>query len=146
TTCIRIFGVRTQTLPFNDGSNNYSVTTSGDIPDQQKWISIGAQVVDGEDASFDPPPPRDLAVGFGPHQYHSPAIRLDRQDIDGNTYQGSGVGDTLISFPLNLQGQTKAGLAFDYQRSGRTTYPWLFDADVMFGPEHTVLNILGNVV
>jgi hypothetical protein len=146
TTCIRVFGVRTQTLPFNDGSNNYSVTTSGDIPDQQKWISIGAQVVDGEDATFDPPPPRDINGLIGPHQYKSPVIRLDRQDIDGNTYGGNGVGDTLISFPINLQGQTKAGLAFDYQRSGRTTYPWLFDADVMFGPEHTVLNILGGVV
>ncbi len=145
TTCIRVFGVRTQSLPFNDGSNNYSITSSGDIPDQQKWISIGAQVVDGEDATFDPPPPRD-PIGFGGHQYKSPVIRLDRQDIDGNTYAGTGVGDTLISFPINLQGQTKAGLAFDYQRSGRTTYPWLWDADVMYGPEHTVLNILGNVL
>jgi hypothetical protein len=145
TSCVRIFGIRTQAQPFNDASNNYSITNTGDIPDQQKWISIGAQVVDGEDATFDPPPPRDMN-GVGGHQYKSPVIRMDRQDIEGNGYSGSGVGDTLLSFPINLQGQTKAGFSFDYQRGGRQTYPWLFDADVMYGPEHTVLNILGNVL
>jgi hypothetical protein len=147
TTCVRIFGLRRTAQPFNDASNNYSVTSIADIPDQHKWISIGAQVVDGEETTFDPPPPRDLdGAGYGPRQMKSPVIRLDRNDIEGNTYAGSNVGDTLISFPINLQGATKAGITYSYQRTGRTTYPWLFDADVMYGPEHTVLNILGNVM
>jgi hypothetical protein len=146
TTCIRVFGVRRTTQPFIDPSNYYSHTTSADIPDQTKWISIGAQVVEGDDASWDPPPPRDPDVGYGADQFHSPVIRLDRTDVDGNTYAGSNVGDTLMSFPINLQGYTKANLTFDFQRSGQMQYPWLFDADVMLGPEHTVLDIYGNVL
>ena len=147
TTCIRIFGVRRTTQPFIDPSNLYSHTTSADIPDQTKWISIGAQVVEGEDATWDPPPPRDLdGAGYGADQFHSPVIRIDRTDVDGNTYSGSNVGDTLMSFPINLQGFQRANLTFDFQRSGQMQYSWLYDADVMLGPEHTVLDIYGNVV
>jgi hypothetical protein len=144
TSCVRIFGIRRTAQPFNDASNNYSVTSNADIPDQHKWISIGAQVVDGEGDTFDPPPPRD-ENGVGPRQFKSPVIKIDRNDIEGNEYSGVG-GDSLLSFPINLQGITKTTLAYSYQRSGRMTYPWLFDADVMFGPEHTVLNVLGGVV
>ena len=147
TVCTRVFGVRRTTQPFRDASNNYSKTTSADIPDQTLWISIGAQVVDGEDATWDPPPPRDLnGAGYGPDGYHSPVIRIDRSDVDGNMYGGSNTGDTLMSFPINLQGQTRANLTFDYMRTGRTTYPWLWDQDAMLGPEHTALNINGAVV
>ncbi len=145
TVCTTVFGVRRTAVPFRDPSNNYSKTVSADIPDQTLWISIGAQVVEGEDATWDPPPPRDLnGAGFGPDGFHSPAIQFDRTDINGNTYNGSNVGDTLLSFPINLQGKTKANLSFDYQRAGKIPggYPWLFDGDVMLGPEHTVLNAL----
>lgn len=146
TSCVRVFGLRRIALPFNDASNGYSVTSIADIPDQHKWISIGAQVVDGEDATFDPPGPRDLdGGGYGSKQYKSPVIAIDRNDLEGNPYNGTG-GDTVISFPINLQGQSRAGFTFDYHRGRRQTYPWLFDADVMFGPEHTVLNVLGGVI
>jgi hypothetical protein len=147
TVCIRVFGVRRTQQPYRDYSNNYSKTISADIPDQTLWISIGAQVVDGEASTWDPPPPRDLSGGgYGADAFISPAIRIDRVDVDGNTYAGSGVGDTLMSFPINLLGQTRANLMFDFMRSGRIAYPWLFDADVMQGCEHTVTNINGVVV
>ncbi len=147
TVCIRVFGVRRVAQPFQDASNNYSPTSSGDIPDQQKWISLGCQVVEGEDATWDPPPPRDLnGAGYGVDGYHSPVIRLDRTDINGNIYNGAGVGDTLVSFPINLIGQQKAGFTFDYMRSGRQLYPYGYDADAMIGPEHRVIDIYGNTV
>ncbi|HWF45160.1 MAG TPA: FlgD immunoglobulin-like domain containing protein, partial [Candidatus Kapabacteria bacterium] len=147
TVCTTIFGVRRTTQPFRDASDNYSRTTAADIPDQTLWISIGATVVDGEDATWDPPPPRDLnGAGFGPDNFHSPVIRLDRTDVNGNGYSGSGVGDTLLSFPINLQGYSNCGLTFDYMRAGQNAYPWLWDQDVMLGPEWTILNVLGNVV
>jgi len=146
TVFIRVFGVRRTNVPYRDYSNNYSKTISADIPDQTLWISVGAQVVDGESSTWDPPPPRDLTGGgMGPDAFISPVIRIDRVDVDGNTYTGSGVGDTLMSFPINLLGQTRANLMFDFMRSGRTPYPWLFDADVMQGTEHCVVNINGQV-
>lgn len=147
TVCIRIFGVRRTIQPYRDPSNNYSKTLSADIPDQTMWISIGAQVLDGETQTWDPPPPRDLTGGgYGPDGFTSPVIQLDRTDVDGNTYSGNGVGDTLMSFPINLLGQTRANVMFDFQRSGRIAYPWLFDGDVMLGAEQTVVNISGNKV
>lgn len=146
TSCVRVFGIRRTAQPFNDASNNYSVTSNADIPDQHKWISIGTQVVDGKGDTFDPPPPRDLEAGYGPRQFESPVIRIDRNDVEGNEYSGSNAGDSLLSFPINLQGLTTSTLAYSYQRSGRTTFPWLYDADVMFGPEHTVLSVTGQVL
>ncbi len=139
TVCTTIFGVRRTAVPFRDPSNNYSKTVSADIPDQTLWISIGAQVVPGETQTWDPPPPNDPA-GYGPDGFSQPVIELDRGDVNGNEYSGSNVGDTLVSFPINLQGKTKANLSFDFQRAGKFPgyYQWLWDEDVMWGPERTV--------
>ena len=149
TVCIRVFGIRTTNLPFNDASNDYSVTQAGEIPDQRKWVSIGAQVVDGDATTYDPPPPRTAPsdpLGFGASAMKSPVIKFDRIDIDGNVYNGTNVGDTLVSFPFNLLGQQKATLSFAYQRSGTNVYPWLWDAQTLFGPEWAILNAANQVV
>ncbi|MEP7233800.1 MAG: T9SS type A sorting domain-containing protein [Ignavibacteriota bacterium] len=145
TVCIQIFGIRTTALPFNDPSDNYNLTQKGEIPDQQRWVSIGAQVSDGDAVTFDPPPPRYLqnTGGVGPSGMKDPVIHLDRQDIDGNPYGGAGVGDTLKSFPFNLIGQTKGTLAFSYERTGNYQFPWLWDAQTLVGPEKTILNANG---
>ena len=147
TVCTTVFGIRHTTPPYRDASNNYSKTASTDIPDQTLWVSIGAEVVEGNDYTWDPPPPRDLnGTGYGPDGYHSPVMLLDRADVNGNIYAGSGVGDTLVSFPINLIDQTKANLTFDYERNGRCAYPYAWDAAVMLGPEPTILNATGQVV
>ena len=148
TVCLRIYGIRTTKLPFNESSNGYSLTSVGEIPDQAKWVSIGAQVVDGESATFDPPPPRDdiaTGQGIGPSSMRSPVIKFDRVDIDGNTYAGTNLGDTLVSFPFDISTKTKAAIAFAYMRTGRTTFPWLWDQQTLVGPENTVLNANGTV-
>lgn len=146
TVCIQIFGIRTTSLPFNDPSDGYSPTQKGDIPDQTKWVAIGAQVSDGDAVTFDPPPPRyeDASGGVGPSGDRDPVIHIDRQDIDGNPYAGSKQGDTLVSFPFNLLGQTKASLAFSYQRTGNFQFPWLWDAQTLVGPEKTMLYANGS--
>ncbi len=154
TICSRLFGVRRTVQPYRDPSNNYSKSivdqrssTKIDAPDQTLWISLGAQVVEGDDSTWDPPPPRDLnGGGYGPDTLHSPVIRLDRKDLAGNSYSGNGVGDTLTSFPINLLGQTRANLIFDYFRGSRTHYPLGWDAEVMQGPEPTLLGDSGRVV
>lgn len=144
TVCLRIYGIRTTPLPFNEASNDYSPTGLGEIPDQRKWVAIGAQVVDGEGVTFDPPPPRDFdGVGFGPSGMRSPVIKLDRADAEGNSYGGQNVGDTLVSFPFNLNGQSKARLAFSYMRTGKVVFPMYWDVQTLIGPEHTVLTSAG---
>ncbi len=146
--CVRIFGIRTTALPFNEPSDGYSKTLKSDIPDQTKWVSLGATIVDGNLETWDPPPPRydDSSGGVGPDGLLDPVIRLDRSDANNKLYDGSGVGDTLISFPFNLLGQTKCILAFDFMRGGRNLYPDLWDSQMMLGPEQTVLNKNGEVL
>jgi len=147
TVCLQIFGIRTTSLPFNDPSDGYDLTQKGEIPDQTKWVSIGAQVADGDALTFDPPPPRYQANtgGVGPSAMLDPVIHMDRADIDGNPYKGSKQGDTIVSFPFNLLGQTKATLAFSYERTGNNLFPWLWDAQTLVGPEKTMLLANGAV-
>ncbi len=149
TTKIQVFGIRRTPVPYWDPSNNYAHTQQADIPDQDLWVSIGAQVVEGESSTWDPPPPSNPeGGGYGVSQYIDPVIQLDRADINGNEYNGSDVGDTLISFPLNLQGKTKANLSFDFQRAGKFNgyYSWLWDDATLYGPEATVTDLSGNVL
>jgi hypothetical protein len=147
TFCGRLFGIRRTSTPFFDPSDNYSKTVNGDIPDQTMWVSVGATVVDGEDSTWDPPPPRYPGRGVGPDGMISPVIRLDRLDYNGNFYSGTGVGDTLTSFPINLAGkQREIYLTFDFMRGGRHRYPLGWDDSIMFGPESTIVDSSGNII
>ncbi len=145
TVCTNIFGVRRTAAPFFDPSDGYSKTSTADIPDQTLWVSVGATVLDGENSTWDPPPPRYPNGGTGIDNLVSPVIQLDNQDVNGLPYSGATNGDTLTSFPINLQGHTSANLTFDFQRAGKFgngsyfTFPW--DAGEMFGPEWTILNV-----
>ena len=144
TVCTTIFGIRRTAVPFFDPSDGYSKTVSADIPDQTLWVSIGATVLDGESYTWDPPPPRyPNGVGVGQDQYVSPVILLDNVDVNGLPYGGNKSGDTLVSFPINLQGKPSANLTFDFQRAGKFLgqfqFPW--DNGSMYGPEWTILNV-----
>jgi hypothetical protein len=146
--CVRLYGIRTTALPFNDPEDGYSKTASANIPDQTKWVSIGATIVDGDIETWDPPPPGydSESGGVGPSALLNPVIRMDRRDANGNLYFGNGVGDTLTSFPFNLKGQTKAVFAFDFMRGDKRDYSALSNSDVLSGPETTVRNNAGNVI
>ena len=151
TVCTSVFGVRRTPVPFFDPSDGYSKTSSADIPDQTLWVAVGATVLDGETYTWDPPPPRYPNGGTGQDQFTSPVIQLDDEDVNGQPYtSGPTNGDTLTSFPINLQGKTTANLSFDFQRSGKFgggqyfTFPW--DAGSMYGPEWTILNVNNGTV
>ena len=153
TSCGLIFGIRRTPVPFFDPSDGYSkiqhnslTTDSIDIPDQTLWVSLGATVVDGENTTWDPPPPRYPGQGTGPDGMISPVIRLDRLDYKGNFYAGTGVGDTLTSFPINIAGHGTMNFSFDYMRAGRHHYSLGWDDSVMFGPESTITDSAGNVI
>ncbi len=141
TTGIRMFGISRQEVPYITTFDDYSVSPEdGDIPSVQRWVSIGAKVVDGDANTYNPPPPRGPA---GTKGINSPVARLDRIDIGGAPYPGSDVGDTLISFPINLS--TVLGrpvVILSYQRSGRVTYARGWSDALRVGPEQAVYNTL----
>ncbi|MBS1904852.1 MAG: T9SS type A sorting domain-containing protein [Bacteroidetes bacterium] len=146
TVCIRVFGIRTTALPFNDPSDNYSSTVAYSLPDQTRWVSIGADAQEGDIFTFDPPPPRyESGNGVGANQWLDPVIHFDRLDLNGNIYSGQRTGDTLVSFPFNLNAQTKAQIAFDYQRTGKINFPLYWDGNVLLGPEKTITYSSGAV-
>ncbi len=142
----KVFGLRTQNIPYNDPTDSYSHTQYFDMPDQTKWVSIGPTVEEGEVTTFDPPAPRyESGNGVGPSQLLDPVVHLDVYDQNGNYYAGSGYGDSLVSFPFNMAGQTKGSLTFDYQRAGRNNWPLNWDANSLIGPERCILNPNGSV-
>jgi hypothetical protein len=151
--CGLLFGIRRTSVPFFDPSDNYGKTITGelsaksiDIPDQTLWVSLGASVVDGEDSTWDPPPPRYPPDGVGPDGFVSPVLRLDRLDYNGKEYPGTIIGDTLTSFPINLAGHQNVYFSFDYMRAGRHHYSLDWDDSAILGPESTITDSTGNVI
>jgi hypothetical protein len=141
-----MFGLRRTAIPFQDPSNSYSANALTIYPDQYKFISLGATVVEGDSATFDAPSPRDPEQGYGSRGLHSPVIKLDRLNDNGVVYVGTANGDTITSYPINLSGQTKVNLSFDYHRSSKRLYEWKYDFVTLYGSESTILDTTGNVV
>lgn len=147
TTGVRIFGIRRVELPYITTFDNYNLAQDGIVPDVTNWVSIGAEVVDGDAATYNPPPPR--TQGVGPAFYNSPVAKLDRRDIGGAFYNSDapGVlgGDTLISFPINLAGgdlSKQPAILLSYERAGRQLYPRGWADQTLIGPEQAVYNTL----
>lgn len=142
TTGVTIFGIRRVELPYVTTFNNYSSSEDGIVPDVTNWVSIGAQVVDGNVATYNPPPPRGQ---YGVRGLYSPVALLDRNDINGAFYNndvpGELGGDTLISFPVNLStALNQPIILLSYSRAGRQTYNRGWADAVLIGPEQAVYN------
>ena len=147
TTGVRIFGIRRVELPYITTFDNYNLAQDGIVPDVTNWVSIGAEVVDGDASTYNPPPPR--TQGVGPAFFNSPVAKLDRRDIGGAFYNSDapGVlgGDTLISFPINLAGgdlSKQPAILLSYERAGLQTYPRGWADQTLIGPEQAVYNTL----
>lgn len=147
---VRIFGIRRIEPPFIETFDDYDTSPEdGDVPSVHKWVTIGAQVRDGEATTYNPPPPRGAAADG---RLSSPVVQFDRKGHGGGFYynnNGPGLfsGDTLISFPINLnQMIVRPVLVFSYQRSGRQEngYPRGFSDQQRFGPEHAVYSTAKN--
>lgn len=147
---IRMFGINRQELPFISTFDDYDNSQEdGIIPSVKRWVSIGAQVVDGDAATYNPPPPK----GPTPNGINSPVAKLDRRDISGSYYNRDALGvkggDTLVSFPINLSKVRSAPvLIFSYERAGKITingtngYPRGWSDQTRWGPEHATYNTL----
>lgn len=144
TTGVRLFGIRRLEAPFFSTFDNYDVSEGeGEIPPVFEWVTIGAQVRNGEETTYNPPPPRGQ-VG---NRLASPVVQFDRKEHGGNYYfnnaGGRLSGDTLISFPINISSMlTRPVVVFSYQRSGKQSagYPRGWSDQVRVGPEHATYN------
>ncbi|HZV13301.1 MAG TPA: FlgD immunoglobulin-like domain containing protein [Candidatus Kapabacteria bacterium] len=127
---------------FEDFNNDFSnpVLLPGTIPDALLWVNINANVVDGDNFTYNPPPPRGLQGDPNGTQLNSPVILMDRRDANGFYYDQclQGVGDTIISFPIDLHTMKHALLGFSYERAGKLNYPRWYDLSSALGPERTV--------
>ena len=145
TTSVRIFGIRRVELPYITTGDNYSFSQlEGILPDVTNWVSIGAEVVDGQANTYNPPPPQ--SQGVGPVSLNSPVLKLDRRNIGGRFYNndipGLLGGDRLISFPINLVGSFfgRPIILLSYQRAGRQAYPRGWSDNIRTGPEQAIYN------
>ncbi len=136
---VRLFGVKRLTS-FYDNVNDFSVVRRlGPIPSANKWVSIDADVVDGNQATYNPPPPRGPAGSNPLFQINSPVIRLNRDRLDGSRVPRG--GDQIISFPIDIRGKEGAVLAFSVERTGRppaNSFDRDWSAQTAVGPEHRV--------
>ncbi|MBC8145429.1 MAG: T9SS type A sorting domain-containing protein, partial [bacterium] len=144
TTGVRIFGIFRQEVPYITTFSDFSVSCEdGIIPNVRRWVSIGSQVVDGDQNTWNPPPPRGPASGSnGNITLQSPVTKMDRQTVEGAYYPGAGKGDTIISFPVNIASAVSPTIYVNYQRAGKKTYDRGWSDQVRIGPEHAVYNTL----
>ncbi|MEN9282038.1 MAG: hypothetical protein RL594_973 [Bacteroidota bacterium] len=142
TTSIRIFSMR-RLSSFSDDVNEYHLIGGAAMPSVLKWVNIESEVVDGDEVTNNPPPPRGeyAAANSDVFRLKSPVIRMNRVNLATVDIPPAGQygGDELRSFPINLVRKKRAVLSISYQRSGKLTNIGRgFSDNRLIGPEHRV--------
>lgn len=142
TTSIRIFSMR-RLSSFSDDVNEYHLIGGAAMPSVLKWVNIESEVVDGDEVTNNPPPPRGeyAAANSDIFRLKSPVIRMNRLNLANVDIPviGQYGGDELRSFPVNLVRRKRAVLSISYQRSGKLTNIGRgFSDNRLIGPEHRV--------
>jgi hypothetical protein len=118
---------------FSDDANEYYVIGGTPMPSVLKWVNYDAEVANGDEETFNPPPPR-WPVGATPgslvpaknrptFRTTSPVIKLNRVTLGGDDPSPQPGGDQIRSFPIdirNLPNRRTQGsiLTVSYQRTG----------------------------
>jgi hypothetical protein len=118
---------------FSDDANDYYVIGGTPMPSVLKWVNFDAEISNGDEETYNPPPPR-WAAGEVPgtlvtaknrptFKTASPVIKLNRVTLGGDDPSPSPGGDQIRSFPIdirNLPNRKTAGsiLTISYQRTG----------------------------
>ncbi len=142
TTRIRLFGIRILNS-FSDNVTDFNFSRrEGTLPSVNKWVSLGAEAVDGDANTFNPPPPRGEFASANNEfvTLNSPVIRMNRFDLAGNDLAPN--GDEIRSFPVDLRGRSSAILSFSYQRTGvppDNTFDRGWSDATLIGPEIRVV-------
>ena len=129
---------------FHDDLSAYLLRERTPIPNVDRWVGPGVDVVDGSEWTLHAMEPsgEQPAANRTDYMLRAPVLRLDRLDHDGNEIPQPGEygGDELRSVPIDLAGVRRAALSFSYQRSGRiTSRARGFSDNVLLGPEHRVV-------
>lgn len=121
TTGIRLFSMR-RLNDFSDDVTQFHLVGGAAMPSVLKWVNIETDVVDGDEVTNNPPPPRGTyqAANSAIYQLKSPVIRLNRMTLGNQDIPPFGQfgGDELRSFPINIAGKKNAVLSVSYQRTG----------------------------
>jgi hypothetical protein len=149
TTGIRLFSMR-RLNDFSDDVREFHLVGGAAMPSVLKWVNIETDVVDGDEVSNNPPPPRGTynAANSNIYQLKSPVIRLNRVNLGNQDIPPVGTygGDELRSFPINISGKKNAVLSVSYQRTGNLgrNFGRGFSDNRLIGPEHQVnyLNVV----
>ena len=142
TTSIRVFVMR-RLAEFKDDVNEYHLVGGAAMPSVLKWVNIETDVVDGDEVTNNPPPPRGeyQAKNSDIFRLKSPVIRMNRVNLSNGDIPAVGQygGDELRSFPINLSRKKRAVLSISYQRTGKLTNIGRgFSDNRLIGPEHRV--------
>ena len=142
TTGIRLFAMR-RLNDFSDNVNEYHLVGGAAMPSVLKWVNIEADVVDGDEITNNPPPPRGTyqAANSNIFSLKSPVIRMNRVNLGNLDIPPFGQygGDELRSFPINLLNKKSPVLSISYQRAGKlTNFGRGYSDNRLIGPEHQV--------
>lgn len=125
TTKLRIF-VMTRLNTLKDDVTEFHYIDGVNIPSVYKWVSIEAEVQNGDDLSVYPLAPRgtyqsaNFKVVNGDTlrgDAKSPMIRLDRMTLAGANPDPMPGGDQIRSFPINLANKLNPVLTLSVQRT-----------------------------
>ncbi|HVK37354.1 MAG TPA: T9SS type A sorting domain-containing protein [Candidatus Kapabacteria bacterium] len=146
TSGVRVFGLVTRPIPWVTTFNDFSVSClDGLLPNTRQWVSIGPRVVDGDRETHSPPPPRGPATGSdGRTTLNSPVLLMDRRSLADAIYEprSASLGDTLVSFPVDISTARRPVVILSYERAGRMTYDRGWSDLTRIGPEHAAYNVL----
>ncbi|TAL68945.1 MAG: T9SS type A sorting domain-containing protein [Bacteroidetes bacterium] len=132
TTSTRFFVMRRipNDVTFKDDVTEYHVVqdingASSPIPSVLKWVTFNADVVNGDEVSQHPLPPRgsfkadnsrmaDDSLFYANYFMQSPAILMDRNPQPSQVRDN---GDEIRSYPIDMTGKKGAVLSISIQRS-----------------------------
>jgi hypothetical protein len=132
---------------FKEDGRDFHVIKDDDgnltaIPNALRWVSKGARIVNGEDVSLNPLPPRDKygCKNFEAYTYNSiksPVIELNRP---ASVAIGEWGGDEIISHPIDLNVFKNPILTLSIQRTKkRDDWQRGWSDEMLIGCEHRVV-------
>lgn len=137
TAAVRLHVMR-QHNNFSDDATEYHIVDGVPIPSVQKWVNIDAEIVNGDIVSRHPLPPRGrYAADNNPNFFRSsPAILMNRKQLNNLDHAPLPGGDVLRSHPIDMRGRRGSLITFSVQRTrDRAFWDRGYGDNQLVGPE-----------